>query len=180
MMIKILKDDKNFPAFKHVIKALGKEETRYAINCVKIEQSKLIATDGISLHIAYLQHDYKHGLYNVEMCNSKQIILVESNTDIPFPNWRYIIVKYPKYVKLISEDTSVALSILGYNGVAVNYKRLDNVMGIGTKICFGAAHSPSIRVVRKENNITYVAIIYSLALKFEDIKVINLKEQNYE
>lgn len=74
-------------------KALSRDQMRQTLQCLYIDETYIVATDGNRLHITWNEYGYSPGLYHVLLCNSKQIIL-ERDADLELKD-------YPKFQGVI-------------------------------------------------------------------------------
>ena len=76
---------------RFVIRAKSKDSTRYALNFVKIEKGRFVATDGRRLHIADIEHGFEPGMYKVISCKKTGVVLLTADDPGIFPKYEDII-----------------------------------------------------------------------------------------
>jgi len=115
-----------FEEFRFVLQARATEETKKALQKLNIENDCCVATDGQRLHVAYMNHNYATGIYEVIKATKTQILLLPVTEVTNFPKWRATIPHYSQYFELASSDLFIpeALGVLGRCGVSLNYKFL--------------------------------------------------------
>ena len=81
-----------FRDINFVVSGLSKDkrETRLYSKNVKIENERMISTDGHQLRIAH-EVPFENGYYEIPKKNKSEIILVKSNEDIMYPDYDNII-----------------------------------------------------------------------------------------
>jgi hypothetical protein len=121
-MYTIKKEDKWFSGLKWVIQATAKENSRYAISQVLIDETGFVALDGRRLHIMEVEHEMEPGLYDITK-DAKTIVLTKSDTKDKFPRYKdFAPIDYEKKFSVDSEINflSTALAGLGFRRILIN------------------------------------------------------------
>jgi len=56
-------------------KAIGIDPMRKALECLYIDDTYIVGTDGHRMHVTWNEYGYSPGLYHVLLCNNKNILL---------------------------------------------------------------------------------------------------------
>lgn len=152
MKIEIPKLDKErLDCMRFVIRARSKESTRYALNFVKVEKGRFIATDGRRLHIAEIDHSYEPGMYEVITCKINSVVLLKADDPGRFPEYDDIVPDHKTYFE-VSNSGSIPVSCVVAFGLAkkdimTNPKFMaDAADGEAWKVYFGEPDRPVMLV----------------------------------
>lgn len=132
-----------YEEFDWVLKAKEKEESRYGIHKVRIEQSEIVCTDGKRLHKANVEHLFPIGTYDV-ITHNKDLILLSLSDDQQYPDYKVVLPNdigemvsieggifsaYAKVIRAQSEDQTLDYKYLcdcltpdKKNGISGNWK----------------------------------------------------------
>ena len=102
-MIKITKIEKDFAAFRFLLKARDKNKMNLIFTCLFSDGENAVCTDSRRLHMIKLDRDIPAGLYDVITSTTNDIVLHESTVGGRFPNY--------KQVLYAGEDEPVKLSV---------------------------------------------------------------------
>lgn len=138
-VIEIHKDYPKIASILFVCKAISKDETRFALNHIKVEEERIIATDGRRLHIADIECDFdflEPGHYLVEKINKKSVTLLRNNDeDIKYPNWEQVIPEGFKNKESVEAGDSFVSQVALATGAkfCTNYlEDINSAIGFGS------------------------------------------------
>ena len=101
-MIKITKIEKDFAAFRFLLKARSGDTIKPVFTCLYSDGKNAVCTDSHRLHVIKFEREIPEGLYDVVQ-TSKEIIISASEIDDPFPNYKQVLYK--------GKDKPVKLSV---------------------------------------------------------------------
>lgn len=94
-------------AIQWVTKAVSKDEDRFALMNILIEDNKCIATDGSRLHTAKINGVYANGQYKIIKNTKAQFYAQQiANPEKQYPNYRQVVPKWDKEKAIEIELTS--------------------------------------------------------------------------
>jgi len=102
-MIKITKIEKDFAAFRFLLKARSKDKTKPIFTCLFSDGENAVCTDSRRLHMIKLDRDIPAGLYDVITSTTNDIVLHESTVGGQFPDYKQVLYE--------GEDKPVKLSV---------------------------------------------------------------------
>ncbi len=102
-MINITKIEKDFAAFRFLLKARSKDKTKPIFTCLFSDGENAVCTDSRRLHMIKLDRDIPAGLYDVITSTTNDIVLRESTVGGQFPNYKQVLYE--------GEDKPVELSV---------------------------------------------------------------------
>jgi len=92
-MIKIEKTDKDFQAFKWVLRAKSSNPIKLVYTCLYSDGENVVCTESHRLHmIGLTMNKVPAGLYDV-VSTAKEILLIESKIDGLFPDYKQVLYK---------------------------------------------------------------------------------------
>lgn len=118
MYREIVKGACAFDALKFCIKALRRNETGCSLSLLKVEEGKIIATDGHRLHLANVAHDIAPGSYRVER-NSAAAVSILLMPTAEFPDYQSVISSCA-----LSERKTYFLTSFGKGGYSGPYTEI--------------------------------------------------------
>jgi hypothetical protein len=120
-----------------VLKARGKDVSRYNLQHVAIYRKTMVATDGHRLHMATLKHSsFKPGVYSVVSDKAGGVILKEVEEGANYPDWKRVINTRGKKVSLPFNTTIAgsAYTVAVRNiqeGAGIDYRYFSDVVTDG-------------------------------------------------
>ena len=138
--IELIGKSADYESIKWVGKAVSTDKTREVLHYIQITKSGkdyiAAATNGQRLHVAKLENKIKPGLYEIETCNAKRMMITECGKGLKFPAWLQVIpptdVPYKDWPKFTTsnyeenksyqsiEDFRIAVFIHGLCGALFN------------------------------------------------------------
>jgi DNA polymerase III sliding clamp (beta) subunit (PCNA family) len=123
-----------------VAKAVSKDITRDNLSVIHVEEidngSRLVATDGVRLHIAEIATKIKAGNYK-PLISKDAIGFTEADTDITFPNWPRVIPERPMMRGTISlENTGFGKNVTQTEQMAAAFTALIKQTGESVNLRF--------------------------------------------
>ena len=120
-MITITKTEKDFAAFRFLLKARSKDKTKPIFTCLFSDGENAVCTDSRRLHMIKLDRDIPAGLYDVITSTTNDIVLRESTVGGQFPNYKQVLYE--------GEDKPVKLSV--WNKLTNGARTLFDIMSKG-------------------------------------------------
>ena len=158
-----------FAAIRFVLDAIAKQPARYALGMLKVEQGRIIATDGRRLHIADIDmsealhkvldgQPLEQGTYAVIKNNTTTIILEKQETDakgdtLTYPNIEDVIPKRNKHIEIefnpeVPTSSRIAYALGRVNAGFFNgcYLECFNALGVddGFRVFFSEKGRPIV------------------------------------
>ena len=130
-----MKIEKQYAALLRLCKA--KHVSKWAIDCIKVYQNSLVATDGRQMIVIFCKHLLAPGL---SYLTTDDLILPTNEKDKKFPPWKDVVNNNVKQIKLIdyAYDDKQALYEIVYrintSGVRINLNRIENFLRALTKL----------------------------------------------
>jgi hypothetical protein len=124
-----------FKGFKFALQARANENSRFAMSLVLVNPDSIVCTDGRRLHIFKMENDYEQGLYEVVLNSGSRILLLKSDTDTKFPDYKSITPSHKDYFKSFcchepEQSTAFVCACLGKKDIIANQKYVLPIMNI--------------------------------------------------
>jgi hypothetical protein len=175
MKIEIQKPDTRLEALRFVAQAVAKEPSKYASTYLQINDGTIVGTDGHRLHIAYIDHAWEPGLYEVIKNTKTKVVLLKTDEQITFPKWLLIVPAYTSYFEV--SDTYNGSFVVRTCGLLARHeigikddyiKPLESV-GYKWRVYFGDPTRP-IKAITEANGKYLVAVIMPFNARYADTK----------